>query len=238
MNPLAPIPSSDSWEIYDATLPFAGAVYGSAHARMAVIGLGAGELLVVSPGAPVSEARWAALEGWGRPRYLLAPNHFHHAGIATWKARYPEAVVVAHPRALPRLRRQVPGVVFEDLARLRAVLPDHVRLFSPEMARQGETWVSIRTSEGQAWFVTDGILNERQLPPGPLGWLLALLGFRVGLLTNPFFKRLFLRDKAAYKAWVLSELERDAPTLFVPAHGVPLQGADVAEQLKAVTDAA
>jgi glyoxylase-like metal-dependent hydrolase (beta-lactamase superfamily II) len=231
-------PDDDTWEVYDEDRPFLGGVYSKQRVRMAVIGLGNGGLLVVSPGAPTSDARFEQLAKWGTPRFLLAPNHFHNGGIATWKARFPQATVVAHERALPRLRKKVPGVELQDLSALQAALPEGVRLFSPPMAKQGETWVSVKTTEGTAWLVTDGILNETRLPGGPLGLLLRVFGFRTELLTNPFFKRFFLTDKAAYKVWVREELERDRPTLFVPSHGAVLRGPDVADRLRAVTDAA
>lgn len=228
----------DTWEIFDEALPFAGAVYGPQRVRMAVIGLGDGGLLVVSPGLPVSDEGWAALARLGTPRFLLAPNHFHNAGLAGWKARFPDATIVAHPRAQARLRKKVPGVAIEDLATLAAALPAGVRIFGPPTAKQGETWVSVQTRAGAAWFVTDSLINEARLPRGAMGLLLRLFGFRVGLITNPFFKRLFVADKAAYKAWVGAELDRDRPALFVPAHGAVLRGPEVAAQLRAATDAA
>lgn len=230
--------SDPTWEIYDEHLPFAGLLYGPRRARMAVFGLGGGGLLVVTPGVPVGEACWEQLSRWGTPRFLLAPNHFHNAGLAAWKERFPAATVVAHPRALARLRKKVAGVEIEDLSRLEAALPEGVRVFSPPMAKQGETWVSARTKEGVAWFVTDGILNEERLPGGPMGFLMRVLGFRAELMTNPFFKRLFLTDKAAYKVWACAEIDRDRPTLFVPAHGAPLRGPDVCDRLRAATSAA
>jgi hypothetical protein len=205
---------------------------------MAVIGLGGGSLLVVSPSAPLSEPLLTELAKWGTPRFLLAPNQFHTLGIAPWKARFPDARVVAHPRAHARLRRKLPGITIEDLAPLTAALPEGMRLFGPPMAKQGETWVSLRVKEGTAWFVTDAILNEVRLPRGPLGLLLRLVGFRAELMTNPLFKRVFLEDKAAYKAWVRAEIERDAPALFVPSHGAPLRGLDVPDRLRAATEAA
>ncbi|MDI1450510.1 hypothetical protein [Polyangium sp. 6x1] len=232
--------AGDPWEIYDAALPFAGTTYGFGRqrVRMAVVGLGGGALLVVSPGTDLREAQWEQLSRWGTPRFLLAPNHFHHAGLPAWKARFPEAKVVAHPRAQTFLRIKRRGIPIEDLSLLEAALPDGVRVFSPPVAKQGETWVSVKTSEGAAWFVTDGIVNEEHLPRGPLGLLLRVLGFRAELMTNPFFKRFFVEDKTAYKAWVRAELDRDRPVLFVPSHGAPLRGADVCDRLRAVTDAA
>lgn len=231
-------PDDSTWEVYDDARPFLGGIYSKQRVRMAVIGLGDGGLLVVSPGAPTSDARFEALAKWGTPRFLLAPNHFHNGGIAAWKARFPDATVVAHERALARLRKKVPGVQFQDLTALRAALPEGVRVFSPPMAKQGETWVSLKTADGTGWFVTDGLLNEERMPGGPLGLLMKVIGFRAGLLTNPFFKRFFLTDKAAYKAWVAEELERDKPTLFVPSHGTVLRGPDVGDRLRAATDAA
>ncbi len=231
---------SSPWTTFDPALPFVAIRYGSARARMAVFGVGDDDhgrrLLVVSPGAPFDDARHAELARWGRPAWLLAPNHFHNAGIAAWKARYPDARVVAHPRALPRLRRQVPGVAFEDLSGLEAELPAPMRLLCPPGARQGEVWVSLRTPAGVAWFVTDALVNESKLV-GPAGAMLWLAGFRARLMTNPLFKTFFLDDRAAYRRWALDELAREAPTLFVPAHGRTLEGPDTPALLQAAIEA-
>jgi len=230
--------AGDSLEMFDEARPFAGALYSPRQVRMAFFGLGGGDLLVVTPGAPVSEALWSRVEALGKPKFLLAPNHFHNMGISAWKARYPEAKVVAHRTAVPRLGKRLGGIPVEDLPSLEAALPEGMRLFSPPMAKQGETWISLRTNDGVAWFVTDSILNEPSVPGGALGFVMRVFGFRAGLQTNPFFKRMFLTDKAAYKQWVYKELERDKPTLFVPCHGAPIRGADVAEKLRAVTEEA
>ena len=226
------------WEVFDSDLPFLGAKYGKNRARMAIVGLGNGGLLVVSPGALPSEEQWAELAKCGEPRFLLAPNHFHNGGIAVWQARFPHAQVVAHPLALKRLRKKVPGVAFHDMKVLVGELPEHMHLLAPPGAKQGELWLSLQVAAGRAWFVTDAIINETKLPRGLLGWLVWLLGFRAALMTNPFFKRLFLADKRAYQTWVIEQLEREAPVLFVPAHGKALQGAEVGERLRVATERA
>lgn len=224
--------TAPSFEVYDAALPFAGLRYGPQRSRMAVIGLGGGRLLVVSPGGGLDDAAWGELAALGTPAWLLAPNHFHNAGIAAWKARFPEARVVAHPDAIPRLKRQVPGVEFDDVAELAAELPAEVRLLHPPGAKQGETWVSLVVGGERAWFVTDGLVNERKLS-GAMGGMMWLLGFRARLMVNPMFKRLFLRDKAEFLRWTLAELDRDQPTRFVPAHGGVLEGPDTVAKLNA-----
>lgn len=226
------------WEVFDDERHLLGTTYGSQRVRMLTLGLRGGGLLVVSPGAGIEERRMIELERRGRPRFLLAPNHFHNEGLSAWRARYPDARLCAHPRAHARLRKKVLGASFEGLDALSEALPEGARVFGPPMAKQGEVLVSTPTKEGTAWFVTDALLNEARLPGGPLGLLLRLLGFRPGLLTNPFFKRMFLESKAAYKEWMRAELSRDPPQVFIPSHGEVLRGPDAAAKLLAATDAA
>ncbi len=101
------------------------------------------------------------------------------------------------------------------------------------MAKQGETWVSLATSTGRLWFVTDGIVNETRLPAGPMGMMMRVLGFREELMANPVFRRLFISDRQGYADWVAEQVAADPPDVFVPAHGAVLRGADVGERLRA-----
>jgi len=222
------------WEVLDDELPLLGARYGRVHVRMIAVGLGGGRLLVVSPAEPLDAAMFEELERHGKPRWLLAPNHFHNAGLVPWRRRYPDVRVAAHPRARPRLMKKFPELgTIEDLDALRAELPEGVRLFGPPMAKQGETFVSAKTKHGTAWIVCDAIVNDRKYP-----WWMGLFGFRPGLMTNPFFKRLFLEDKAGYKRWLLEELSKDPPSLLVPCHGQVARGPDLVEQLRRITNEA
>lgn len=226
--------AEEPWEIFDESLPLLGARYGKARVRMVALGLRGGGFVVVSPGRTRDSAVFEALERRGEPRYLLAPNHFHNAGLAPWKERYPGAKLVADPKAHARLGRKVTGVgPFGDLESLRAELPDGVRLFGPPMATQGEAWLSVPTATGRAWYVCDAVVNDAKVP-----LLFRVLGFRPELMTNPLFKRLFLQSKSEYKTWMLGELERDKPTLFIPSHGDVLRGDTVTAELRRVTEAA
>lgn len=225
------------WEVLDVQRPLAVTQYGRMRVRMLCVGIGDGGLLVVSPGG-LDDARYATMAGWGTPRFLLAPNHFHSLGLTEWQARFPDAKVVAHAAALPRLTKRLPGLSIAPLSTLEGALPPGVRLLNPPGARQGETWVSVATPSGTCWYVTDAMVNESRLPGGISGWVMWAVGFRTGLMVNPAFKRFFLSNRARYKDWVHAELERDRPTMFVPSHGDILRGADVADRLRAVTDAA
>lgn len=233
MRATMPRPADEPWEIFDDALPLLGARYSRQNVRMIALGLRGGGLVIVSPGKGTSEARFTELERWGKPRFLLAPNHFHNAGLAEWKSRYPEAEIVAHPNAQARLRKKVPGVEIGGVEALSAALPEGARVFGPPMAKQGELLLSTQTKDGRALFVCDAILNEREVP-----WPLWILGFRPRLMTNPFFKRIFLRSKAEYKTWLAAELDREPPAIFIPSHGGVLRGSDVASRLREVTESA
>jgi glyoxylase-like metal-dependent hydrolase (beta-lactamase superfamily II) len=231
------VEAAEPWEVFDQQLPLLGAHYARGKVRMVALGLRGGGFVVVSPGATRQTDVFEALERRGQPRFLLAPNHFHNGGLALWKGRYPDAKLVADPKAHARLGRKVQGVggagAFGDLEALKAELPEGVRLFGPPMATQGEVWLSMPTAAGRAWYVCDAVVNDAKVP-----LLFRVLGFRPELMTNPLFKRLFLQSKAEYKAWMLAELEKDKPTLFIPSHGGVLRGETVTAELRRVTEAA
>ena len=228
----APRPGTDPWLELDAALPLLAATYGRAGVRMTAIGLEGGGFAVVSPGTRGEAAR-EALRARGAVRFLLAPNHFHNAGLADWQAAFPDARLVAHPTAIPRLRRKVPGASFGDLEALRAALPAGVRLLSPPMARQGETWIAVQRPGLSALVVCDAWVHLEVVD-----WTYRLAGFRPGLMVNPLFKRLFLRSKADFKAWAARELAEIAPDLLVPAHGAVMRGEGTTAALLRVTEQA
>lgn len=44
---------------------------------------------------------------------------------------------------------------------------------------------------------------------------------------------LFAKDRKALREWALGRLAQDPPSVVVPAHGTPVETADVAAQAKA-----
>jgi hypothetical protein len=148
-----------------------------------------------------------------------------------WMRACPDARIVAHPTAHARLHKKVNRAYeIAGLDALANVLPDGVRVFGPPQAKQGETWIGVERDALRALVVCDSIVNFASI-----GWQFKVLGFRTGLMTTPFFKRLFLTSKVAYKEWTREELQRHPPTLFVPGHGDVARGDDVAERLREAT---
>jgi len=58
-----------------------------------------------SPLPDLDEAEFAELENLGKVSILLAPNHYHHRGIARHVERFPHANLACATGARPRLQK-------------------------------------------------------------------------------------------------------------------------------------
>ncbi len=89
------------WE-YNARLQF---ILLPISARMTVVRLGDGGLLVHSPSQLTPELQ-AAIAELGPVRALIAPNRFHHLYLNAWREAFPEAHVAIAP-GLPSKRKDL-----------------------------------------------------------------------------------------------------------------------------------
>ncbi len=103
----------DLW-IVDGPLVYMAAAGGSAPfpTRMTIIRLRDGSLWCHSPIA-ADDALFNAVDALGPVRHLVSPNKLHYASIATWKARYPNAVAWASPGVRERAAAQNIRVQFD-----------------------------------------------------------------------------------------------------------------------------
>ncbi len=190
-----------------------------------------GSVALVSPIAGTVAASASALGALGQPSFVLAPNHFHHLGLAETRLRYPEARVVASPVAARRLTAQFDGVV-EGLDGLRARLPEGVTLLQPPGVKTGEVWLRVQTSQGVTWVVSDAFFNVTFPLRGTMGVLLRATGTAPGLRIGSTFLWLGLSDRRAYRGWLEAQLKADAPTTLVPGHGDVLHDDALPERLQ------
>lgn len=216
---------SGAWSTVEALTPVLRAEYShgpDSYASSVAIGLGGGELLLISPpGGGGAEALLDELAGRGRVTALLAPNGFHRMGVPLAAERFPEARVFAPEGAEARVAEVTGGREVEPLAALQPLLPQAVELFVSEHARRPDLIGRVRVEGGTIWYLNDLILNFDHVPRHPLlGPLLWLMGYRAGMRVNRFGARfVLLRDRAAFKAWLLEELERLPPVAVVFGHG-------------------
>jgi len=189
---------------------------------------------VYSPVRGLGDEAHRELSALGTPECLVAPNHYHHLGLAEYAAAYPGAAIVASATALPRLRKKH-ALAIADESRLRGALPPHISLHVPPGTRAGELWLSVAGASGRAWVVCDAFFNVAHAPRTPMGLLLRALGIAPGLRIGTSFLWL-LRDRAAYCDWLLSKLAEERPTLLVPSHGDVVQDDSLPERLRALVE--
>jgi hypothetical protein len=183
--------------------------------------------LVYSPTDGLSDQGYAALPA---PRFLLAPNHFHHLGMCSWLSRYPKARAFASDIGRPRIEKKT-GLALSPLREVSHELPSHVTVLQPEGNKAGEVWLRVECREGIAWVVCDAFFNIAQLAGGISSLPFRLSGTAPGLRIGGTLPLLHLSDKHAYKDWVLKQLQVDRPNVLVPSHGDVARGTDLSERL-------
>lgn len=175
-----------------------------------------GTTLVASPLPGLDDAAHDALLAIGRPSIVLAPNHFHTLGLADFAARYPDARVVCAAGAVPRLKKKTPHA-FDDVTTVTP--PAWLELISPPGLKGGETWLVATRGDQRIWAVCDAFFNLPRHPSGPFGLITRLGGSAPGLRISGLFKMAGVADKAAWRDWLLAQIEAAPPTLLLPAHG-------------------
>lgn len=199
------------------------------HRNMYVIPLRDGRTLVHSP-TWVGDDTFERIDALGQPGVLFAPNHFHHTGLSRFRARYPEALVVAGEGALPRLRAKGHQGLHE-LAEAEPLLPEGARLLRCTGVRTGEAWLSCLDEGRRTLLISDAFFNVAAPVTGIAGFMLRWMQAAPGLRLGATFIWLGVRDRSAYVGWVRETLAREAPARIAFSHGELLEGGDLSERL-------
>lgn len=211
-------------------------VWSTWSLRCFALALPGGGALVVSPVKDLGEEAFTSLAAVGAPKVFLAPNHFHHMGVPQWSARFPDAFTVCSDAARPRLMKQRQETRLRPLSDAVPLLPKGASFLDPAGTRNGETWLRLESPTGVTWVVSDAFFWSTQAVPGPAGLFLRLTRAVPGLCVGNTFKWLATKDRAAYTAWVLAQLEQDRPTRLCFGHGATLFDEQLAARLKALVE--
>ncbi len=217
--------TSTGWTIIDrdAGVLFRSYTFNDAggSATTWVARIGDGKLLAISPGKGFSDADHQDLAEFGEVVAVVAPNGFHHLGVAEWRTRYPNARFFAPKLAQARIAKKNPDAgTFEDLSELKALLPGNVSVREAPATKVGELWAWAKTADGYAWYASDLICNWESFP-GPffLNWIWKWTKSGPGYKLFHFAMMAIVKDKKAlFREW-LEDLKAHPPTHVVPAHG-------------------
>ncbi len=230
------------WEVIDeerGVLTREYAFTKGAFARMMTVRLKDGRLLAASPAPDLPAAALQALERRGGVGAIIATNGFHHMGVPSWRAAFPKARVFAPLVAHPRLRKRRPELIdISPLQDLATMLPEGVEVRDVPGIKLGDTWVQVKTARGPVWYVSDSCFSMKEAP----GSLIPRLLFRwtdsaPGFKINGLALKLFMRDRASYRRFFLTELERELPTVVLTAHGAIVDDPGVGAELRRMAHA-
>lgn len=154
------------------------------------------------------------LESLGTPSWLLVPSGLHRLDAAVYKSRYPAMQVIC-PRAA---RARVEKVVKVDAVCEDVLPPLGVGCLAPAGLRPGELVYDFALSDGRALVMCDTLFNLRAAR-GLDMLLLKLLGSAGFFGITRLGRLLKLKDKAAFKAWLIEQAARRDLKVIAVAHG-------------------
>lgn len=193
--------------------------------------------IVHSPTWLGDDSTFSRVEAAGTPRVLFAPNHFHHLSLARFRARYPEAIAVASPSALVRLRAKGHQGL-RALADAAPLLPQGARFLACEGLRSGEAWLSFVDDRGRrTLLVGDAFFHVRQRVKGIAGFVLRRLGTLPGLTIGDTFRWLAVSDRQKYRGWATEVIRGEAPRRLAMSHGAVVEQDDLVERLVSLLEA-
>lgn len=203
-------------EAGDGILTVAGEIrmpLGNFPRRMTVVRLRGGRTAIWSAIA-LDEPQMKRIEAMGEPSFLIVPGDHHRLDAKIWKARYPQAKVIAPPGARAVVEEAVPvdatSDIFDD---------PEVRFCIVPGIRQHEAFLHIHRADGVTLVLNDVVGNIAH-PHGIGANLMGrLFGFGVTEPQVPRPVKRGLEDKALlaarFRAWAAEpELKR-----IIVSHG-------------------
>jgi hypothetical protein len=86
--------------------------------------------------------------------------------------------------------------------------------------KTGEVLVRYKNGDQLVWYVTDVIMNLKELPPKfPFNLMFKWTKSAPGLRPSGIAAMFMVKDKASLYRWIRAELDAHPPTALVPCHG-------------------
>jgi hypothetical protein len=198
------------------------------HNGMYVVQLPGGGLLLHSP-TRLGQEMMDEIAALGPVEILLAPNHFHHLGLPSYRERFPQAAVVCSSVARKRLEKK-DHTGLQDLSSVAPLLGSKIKLLAADGCKNGEVFVVIESGASERrWITCDAFFHENRPLKGFKGWVVKKLKTAPGLCLGGTFKMVGIGDKAAYRQWITQTLAEMPPTEILFSHGEPYRVSSVSE---------
>ena len=159
-------------------------------------------------------ATQAAVDALGPMRWIIVPNGYHRMDAPRYKARYPEARVLAMPASHARVSQVV------------KVEGDHAALTGDQVTWQPldgvpkEGVVVHRGGDGKVALVfNDSFMNLPDKLPGFKGFVVKAIGSLGGPKVTRTAKIALVKDRRAYAAHLRRLADTPGLAVVVPGHG-------------------
>lgn len=231
--------TANGWSVVDeaaGVLSYEYSFAPGASANSFATRIADGKMMVVSPPARVSAGVYDDVEAFGGVAALVAPNGFHHLGLAEWKKRFPDARVFADPLATKRIaKKNRDAPTPEPIAGLQSMLGRDV-VYTPAPATKcGESWVSTKTAGGWVWYASDVLANLQTLPSNfVIRTLFKLTGTSTGYGVFHTAMKFIVADRKRVLRQMADEIAERAPKTMIPGHGPMLDDADIADRTRTI----
>ncbi len=206
--------------------------FGGNPINTAVVDMGEGALLVLSPGTGVPESAFAELDAIGTVKALVSPGAFHHMGLPSWSERYPDAGLYGPKSAVAHIAKQHPTLKpLQDLDALRPQLSEGFVLEEMAGCKHPDVFLALTRDDALTWFTNEVLTNNTAYPGGAIGWAFWLTGNAPGLNVNSLAGMLIRAKKPLVRAYLESQIKAHPPTRLVPMHGAVIDDATLGDQI-------
>jgi hypothetical protein len=156
----------------------------------------------------------ASIEALGPVRWIIVPSGHHRMDAPAWKARFPEARVVAMPVSHARVG-QVVGVDGDYGA-----LPGGDVTWQPLDGVPSEGVFLHRAPDGAVSAIfNDAFMNLPASLPGFKGWIVKVMGSTGGPKVTRTAKYFIVKDRPAYAAHLRRLADTPGLARVIPGHG-------------------
>lgn len=171
--------------------------------------------LAVHSAVACDAATMAAIDALGPVRWIVVPSGHHRLDAPRFKARYPDAQVVAMPASHARVAQRV--AVDGDYGRLPT---GGAVTFAPLAGVPAEAVFIHRADDATETLIfNDGFMNLPARLPGFKGWVVKLIGSTGGPKVTWTARTFLVKDKPAYAAQLRELAARPALRRIIPGHG-------------------
>jgi hypothetical protein len=197
--------------------------------RMVIVRMGDGSLAVHSAVCCNPETV-ASIEALGPVRWIIVPSGHHRMDAPAWKARFPDARVVAMPDSHARVG-QVVGVDGDY-----GVLPGGDVTWQPLDGVPSEGVFLHRAPDGAVSAIfNDAFMNLPASLPGFKGWIVKVMGSTGGPKVTRTAKYFIVKDRPAYAAHLRRLADTPGLARVIPGHG-DIVATDAAAALRRAAD--